>query len=236
MKPLKFEDIIIHEDENLIIINKPEGIATLEDRSSPNNILKLARSYFKDASVCHRLDKETSGILALAKTTEAYTHFSKLLESRAVKKKYLAIVDGKCEEERFTCDKPLHTSGRGMAKVNHSKGKNSTTHFKRLFVGKKHSLLECEPLTGRFHQIRGHLSHLGMPITGDFMYGGESLLLSELKRNYNFSKEKEEQPIIRRIALHAELLSFSFNDEVYNFTATYPKDFKVAEKLIRQHV
>ncbi len=94
MKPIVFKDLIIHEDEDFIVINKPPYISTLDDRNDPRNILALAKDYCESAQVCHRLDKETSGCLVIAKNQEAYRHIAMQFEDRSVKKIYHAVVEG----------------------------------------------------------------------------------------------------------------------------------------------
>jgi len=102
-----FKEIIIFENSDFIIINKPQYISTLEDRSSPMNILKWARSYFNDAKVCHRLDKTTSGILVIAKNDATYKYFSMLLEQRSVTKVYHDLVEGDQDINEFELNQPI---------------------------------------------------------------------------------------------------------------------------------
>ena len=89
---IEFEDIILFEDENYVLVNKPPFLSTLEDRNEKVNLLRLARTYTPDAQVCHRLDKDTSGVLAIAKNPEAYRHLSIQFEKRQVTKLYHAVV------------------------------------------------------------------------------------------------------------------------------------------------
>ena len=93
-KKLKFDDLILFEDDDYVLINKPPFISTLEDRNTPENLLALAKGKIEDAQVCHRLDKDTSGVLAIAKNPEAYRHLSMQFENRQVSKIYHAVADG----------------------------------------------------------------------------------------------------------------------------------------------
>src|SRR5690606_26219141 len=108
MKKIEFKDLILYEDEDYILVNKPPYISTLDDRADPNNIKKMVRAYVEDAQVCHRLDKETSGVLAIAKHPEAYRHLSMQFENREVVKEYHAVVDGVQDFEDVNVYLPIH--------------------------------------------------------------------------------------------------------------------------------
>lgn len=235
MAYIKFESLILFEDDNYMVINKPAGIASLEDRTNEVNVLQMAKKYWSDAQLCHRLDKETSGALAIAKTPEAYRDLSIQFEERKVIKVYHAIADGIHTFENLRIDQPLSSNHKGVVRIDRS-GKKSVTLINTLDTFKIHSLLECKPLTGRMHQIRVHLAAVSASITGDQLYGGKPLLLSKIKRNYTFGKWKEESPLIRRVALHAESLAFKARkgNEI-KVSAPYPKDFAVAIKQLGKH-
>ena len=209
MKQVRFEDMILFEDQDYIVINKPPFIATLEDRTPHStNILKLARAYDPEAQVAHRLDKETSGALAIARNAEAYRHLAMQFEAREVTKLYHAVVWGLHNYEGIAVDRNLFTTGKGTVKISPD-GKPALTYFRTLATYRQHSLLECKPITGRMHQIRVHLGYIQAPIVGDELYGGKNIFRSELKRKFNLKKLTEEQPLIKRFALHAAELSFT---------------------------
>lgn len=231
MAKIAFAQLILHEDEEYLIINKPAGLASLEDRSSPVNIQKLASDYAEDLILCHRLDKETSGCLLIAKHEEAYRHASIQFEKRKVKKIYHAVVDGLNEWKNKIVDAPLLIQSNKV--VTSAKGKESKTIFNSLELFKQHSLIQCEPVSGRMHQIRVHLASLQAPIVGDHLYGGKDLMLSQLKRNYKLGKYKEEQPLIKRFALHARSLSLKASKGELNAEAPYPKDMRVLLKQLK---
>lgn len=227
----KFDEWILYKDENYILINKPPFISTLEDRNDPINVLTLARQYEPDAQVCHRLDKDTSGVLAIARNPEAYRHLSMQFENREVKKIYHAVVDGIHSFTNQLVDAGIEKQNDGTVRLSRS-GKSAQTHFTTIKTFKKHSLLECNPVTGRMHQIRIHLAFLKSPITGDEMYGGKLFFVSSIKRGFNLKKLSEEQPLMKRMALHAFSLEFALlNGEIKQVQAPYPKDFQA---LIRQ--
>jgi 23S rRNA pseudouridine955/2504/2580 synthase len=228
-----FKDLIVFENEDYIVVNKPPYVATLDERAGEGtSIIRLAKSYHTDAQVCHRLDKETSGILAIAKNPEAYRSLSIQFERRQVDKIYHAVVHGTHALEWISVYLPLLPLPNGIVKIDKQLGKEAETIFNTLQLYKKHTLLECRPVTGRMHQIRVHLTALKAPIVCDEQYGGAPIYLSDIKRNFNLKKETEELPLIRRVALHAYSLSFRLpDDQELTVQAPYPKDIAA---LLRQ--
>lgn len=239
MNKFKFTDLILFEDEDFIIINKPSGIASLEDRSfaSSTNILEMARDYHAAAQLCHRLDKDTTGALAIAKNPDAYRLLAMQFEARTVKKTYHAVCDGIHDLKDKVVDIPILTLAKGAVRIDRSKGKSAQTQIKTLKAYKFHTLVECQPFTGRMHQIRIHLSTIGAPIVYDEQYGGKMLYLSTIKRKFNLKKDTEELPLIKRIALHAFALEFvNEAGKVIHVTAPYPKDFDVLVKQLEKNI
>ena len=229
------KELILHDDQDFFIINKPPFVSTLEDRNDPVNILSLAREFHSDSQVCHRLDKETSGILILAKNEDAYKYFSSLFEQREINKLYHAIVEGKHEIEEKVIDKPIH-SGSNRSRIDFQGGKPSITMVSTIEIYKAHTLLACMPFTGRMHQIRVHLSDEGLPICGDDYYGGKYIFLSSVKRNFTIGKGKEETPLMHRTSLHAAGISFPApNGQNVKIKAPYPKDFQVTLKQLEKN-
>jgi 23S rRNA pseudouridine955/2504/2580 synthase len=235
MKKTKLSDILLYADDDFLLVNKPSGVSTLEDRNDPENMLAWLRSEYPDAQAAHRLDKETTGVLAFARHPEAYRHLAMQFEARTVKKVYHAISDGLHEfkEERILL--PILPLSNGTVRISRAEGKPAETLVSTLQAFRQHSLLECRPVTGRMHQIRIHLSAMGAPITGDETYGGEPLLLSKLKRNFNLKKDEEELPLIQRVALHAFSLSFqSLKNTLVQVEAPYPKDMRAALRQLER--
>ncbi len=236
MKKIKFQDLILFEDDDYILINKPPFVATLEDRTSPINILEIARAYNPDIQICHRLDKETSGALVIAKHTEAYRHMALQFEHRTVGKLYHAVVDGIHDIEPISVSAPILTLKKGKVAISFQQGKPSETLVRTAKAYKKHTLVECKPLTGRMHQIRIHMAHVGAPLAGDETYGGQKIFLSSLKRRYNVGKGVEEKPLFDRVALHAFSITFQKLDgEEVTVQAPYPKDFAVLIKQLEKN-
>jgi 23S rRNA pseudouridine955/2504/2580 synthase len=228
---IKFEDIVLFENENYVVVNKPAFIATLEDRHETVNLLQLARQFYPDAQVCHRLDKETSGALAIARNPEAYRHLSIQFEKREVTKLYHAVVDGLPQFSEFLVDAPILKQDDGIVRIS-KEGKPAQTWFNSLKSFRMHTLVECKPVTGRMHQIRIHLAISGASIMGDTQYGGKLFYLSQVKRNFNLKKGTDEEPFMKRMALHAFSLRFLDVDgsEVL-VEAPYHKDMAA---LVRQ--
>ncbi|WP_114748708.1 RluA family pseudouridine synthase [Pleomorphovibrio marinus] len=234
MKKIRFEDLILFENADYLIINKRPYLSTLEDRHEAQNILELAREYIPDAQVCHRLDKETSGCLVIAKHPDAYRHLSIQFEDRQVIKVYHAVTEGLHDFQDKAVDRNLQSSAKGKAKI-HVDGKPALTYFSTIKKYQAHTLVACRPVTGRLHQIRVHLSFLNAPIVGDELYGGRPLYLSQLKRKFNLKKDTEELPIMQRVALHAQFIGFiGFSDEEIAIEAPYPKDFAVLVKQLEK--
>ncbi|NVK49865.1 MAG: RNA pseudouridine synthase [Cyclobacteriaceae bacterium] len=227
MKKVDFQKLILFENADYLVINKPPYLSSLDDRHEAQNILDLAKDYTADAQLCHRLDKETSGCLVIAKNPEAYRHLAIQFENRKVSKIYHAVVEGIKEYEELLVDRNLVASAKGVAKVS-KEGKPAQTVFNTLKTYRAHSLIECKPITGRLHQIRIHLAYLKSPICGDELYGGNPLYLSSLKHRFNLKKDTEELPIMQRVSLHAFSIGFEGLDGKEIFVeAPYPKDFQV---------
>lgn len=232
---VSISDHILHQDDDFIVINKPSGIATLEDRNDPQNILGLIREFEPGAQVGHRLDKDTSGVLVVARHPEAYRHLSIQFEHRLVTKTYHAVADGLHRFEQKEVDRAILIQKDGTVRLTPN-GKPARTIFQTLETYRFHTLLECKPITGRMHQIRIHAAFLQAPLSGDTLYGGKPIYLSQLKTGFKLKKEAEEEPLMKRMALHAYSIEFEhLNGTKADFVAPYPKDFRaLATQLQRQ--
>lgn len=199
-------------------------------------MLNLAKQYIADAQVCHRLDKETSGCLIIAKNPEAYRMISMQFEHRKVKKVYHAVVNGTHVFKDLSIDLPILNLGNKNVTINKQEGKPAQTLFNSIKYFKHYTLVECQPVTGRMHQIRVHLATQKAAIAGDEMYGGKPVYLSQIKRNYRLSKDQEELPIMKRFALHAKEVTFRLRGDVeVTVEAPYPKDFATLLKLLEKN-
>ncbi len=234
---MKFPDLkslIIFENEDILVLNKPPFISTLDDRSGDTvTVIKLLKDVFPDAQICHRLDKETSGALIVAKTPETYRFISMQFEHRQVNKVYHALIDGHHRFENLSVNLPILNLGKSNVKIDRKEGKNALTLFNSIRYYKHYTLVECRPITGRMHQIRIHLASQRASIAGDEMYGGKPVFLSKIKRGYKLSKNEEEQPMMKRFALHAKELSFQLPDNTgITVEAAYSKDYETLLKML----
>ena len=185
---MKYRSKIIHEDNEIVLMDKASGALTIPDRFKPElfNLYNwLGKKYGKIFTV-HRLDRETSGLLVFAKTEKAHKHLSQQFEERSVEKIYQVLVDGVMHETEGEIDKPIgkHPAKSGRMIVS-AKGKPSLTLFRVTERFKNYSLVEANIKTGRTHQIRVHFKSIGYPLAVDADYGrSEAFYLSKVKRKY----------------------------------------------------
>lgn len=222
---------VLQENEHLIAINKPSRLLSVPAREGNEISLKniLIEQYGQIWTV-HRLDKDTSGVIVFAKDETTHRYLSGLFEGRDVEKYYTGIVHGIPLSETGSIDAPMmeHPVKRGVM-VTNKKGKNALTDYKVIETFGNFSLLQFRIHTGRTHQIRVHMKHIGHPIVCDTIYGnGEPVLLSSIKKKFNLSKkEEEERPLFNRLALHAEKLIFTDQQKKQHIIeAPVPKDIR----------
>ena len=182
LKPQNIPLDIIYEDDDIIVINKQKGLVVHPANGNPDGTLVNAiMAICKDSlsgiggeirpGIVHRLDKDTSGLIIVAKNDKAHINLSEQIKNREVKKTYIALVRGVIKENEATIDMPIGRSRTDRKKMAVAKdGKNAVTHIKVLKRYDKYTLLEINIETGRTHQIRVHLSHIGYPIIGDYIY------------------------------------------------------------------
>lgn len=173
---------VIYEDNDIIVVNKPKGMVVHPANGNPdgtlvNAILAMCKNSLSGIGgeirpgIVHRLDKDTSGLLIVAKNDTAHMKMSKQIQDRKVTKKYIALVKGVIAENEATIDLPIARSTKDRKKMGvDPNGKNAITHFKVLKRYDKYTLLELKIDTGRTHQIRVHMSYIGHPVVGDFVY------------------------------------------------------------------
>ena len=216
--PNKSKNLEIYSDEAILVINKPAGLRTLPDgydRNEPH-VAGLLTEKYGELWIVHRLDKDTSGVLVLARTAQAHRTLNMQFDQHLIKKTYHTIVDG-CPAWRMkTIQTPLRINGDRYHRtiVDLQGGKPALTQCRMLEMFNSMAFLEIIPRTGRTHQIRAHLASIGFPILQDPLYN---------KNKYSF-----EQLGIDHLALHSYALEF--NHPVFNtimhFTAPYPEDFQ----------
>ena len=237
-KAMDFE--IIFEDADIIAVNKPSGLLVIPDRFRKEllNLRNLLEMKYGGIFVVHRLDRETSGVTLFAKNAEAHRLLNGQFTDHTIKKIYLALVCGIPDHEAGTLKFPLapHPRKPGTMVVSEA-GKISITEYRVAEKFLKYSLVEARPLTGRTHQVRIHLAAYGHPLAVDRIYGsGEPLRLSSFKPGYKPSAT-EERPLIDRLTLHAEKITFhhpATNAEV-TLTAPLPQDFELTLKQLRKN-
>ena len=220
---------IMHEDRDLIVINKPPGVAVHGGSGLSAGVIEALRAThpeLKELELVHRLDRETSGVLLVAKRRAALRELHALLRERDMEKRYLALVVGRWPFGAKTIDLPLKTNlkqgGERVVRV-HADGQHAVTTFKPLeHFGKLATLLDVSLGTGRTHQIRVHAAHAGHPIAGDEKYGDRE-------------RDAKLKPYgLQRMFLHAHSLTFQRPGAAKPFTVTapVPDDWQaVIEKL-----
>jgi 23S rRNA pseudouridine955/2504/2580 synthase len=213
---------ILHEDEAFLAIDKPSGIAVHGGSGVAHGVIESLRAMRPEArylELVHRLDRETSGVLLVAKKRSALTGLHELLRSRDMDKRYLAGVAGRFRNEmqrvRAALAQRVNAAGEKRVSVSEA-GQAAETVFRRVARGAEFSLLEAELLTGRTHQIRVHLAHLRHPVLGDDKYG-------DFELNKRLRREG-----LKRMFLHAHRLSFAhpLTGEPVELVAPLPRDLQ----------
>lgn len=237
---MRLDEHILLETEDLVAINKPSGLLTIPDRLGKDISLKMMlKERYGDIFTVHRLDKDTSGLVVFAKTEEMHKHLSQQFEGRETRKIYNGLVLGKPYQSSGVINEPIaeHPVKKGVMTV-HRKGKESITEYEVLESFRLFSWMQFRILTGRTHQIRVHMKHLGHPIVCDDTYGdGKPVFISQIKHHYKLSKEElEERPLLHRLALHASQLTFKdLKGEEINLEAPLPKDLRAVLNQLSKH-
>jgi len=227
---------IIFENDHFIAINKPAGLLSIPDREGKEPSLKSwLREKYGNIFTVHRLDRDTSGVIVFAKDEDTHKYLSKVFEERAVEKIYAGLVQGTLAEKEGSIDASIveHPAKPGLMIVA-KKGKASLTDYEVKEELGLYSLVQFRIHTGRTHQIRVHMQHLGHPIVCDDTYGdGRPVFISSFKKNFKLSKhDEDERPILSRLALHSQLLHFQDEQgEFHTLEAPLPKDMRA---LIQQ--
>jgi 23S rRNA pseudouridine1911/1915/1917 synthase len=221
---------LIHSDENIIVLNKPAGIQVHPDNNEKENTLVNALiskfpeikdvhddslGAFLRPGIVHRLDKDTSGIIVIARNKKSFDELKNLFKERKIKKKYLALVYGQVKDKKGIITKPIARAGSYKKQViagfkTKTKIRGAVTQYKLVKRFDNYSLLEAHPLTGRMHQLRIHFFSIGHPIVGDKIYRIKSM------------KNKDSSA---RQLLHAKEINFTLFGEKFKFSVPLPEDF-----------
>ena len=235
------EDIpldVLYEDEHLLVINKPVGLVVHPGAGNSSGTLVNALLYrdptvatLPRAGIVHRLDKDTSGVMVVARTLQAQTALVEQLSARDVHRQYLAVVSGALVAGG-TADAPIDRHPRDRLRMGvREDGKEAITHYRLRERFRAHTALECRLETGRTHQIRVHMAHLRHPIIGDALYGG-SLKLPKGASDELVAALRG----FKRQALHAETLEFvhPMTGEAVRTSADAPADMQHLLKVLRE--
>jgi 23S rRNA pseudouridine1911/1915/1917 synthase len=238
---MRINDIIIQETPDYVILNKPAGMLTIPDRhdNQLSSLLGLLRKHYGEIFTVHRLDKETSGIILFARNEVAHKYYSQLFESRAVQKFYMGLVNGQLIPATGSIDEPImeHPVIKGKM-VTNKKGKASLTDYEVVEAFGLYSLVKLQIHTGRTHQIRVHMKHIGHPIAVDELYGTNTpIFLSAIKKKYKIGKHtEEERPLLSRLALHAWKLIFKDQQgQEQVIEVPLPKDIQAVVTQLRKN-
>lgn len=221
---------IVFEDEHLLVINKPAGLVVHPGAGNPNHTLVNALLYhvpalaqLPRAGIIHRLDKDTTGLLIVAKTFASHTSLVRQMQERDIQRRYLTLVQGHVISggEIDTCFGRHPRNRLKMAVCTH--GRQAITRYSLRKQYHYYTLLEVQLLTGRTHQIRVHMAHINHPVIGDPLYGGRMRYPSEADETLLQTLQQ-----FKRQALHAMSLSFTHphTDELLQFDAPLPEDFQ----------
>lgn len=239
---------ILHEDDDLVVINKPFGLIVHPGRGNPTGTLAAALQFHFDElsdmagrfrpGIVHRLDKDTSGVLVFAKNNQIHDRLSRQFEKRTVEKEYRAIVSGELHYDSEWIETHIRVNPKVREKMQVCAAEGNSRHASTFYQVRARypgfTEVTLHPKTGRTHQLRVHMLHIGHPIVADRAYGGRGvLMLSEVDDQVK-TRSPEDHPLIHRQALHAHRLTFDHpaSGDRVTFEAPLPDDMKnVLERL-----
>jgi 23S rRNA pseudouridine1911/1915/1917 synthase len=232
IKPENIPLDILYEDTDLIVVNKPQGMVVHPASGVYEGTLVNALLYHcQDLSgingvtrpgIVHRIDKDTSGVLVVAKNDNSHNKLSEQFKEHSIKRVYNALVEGVVKQDEGTVDAPLARHPIDRIKIAVVKdGRRAVTHYKVISTFKGSTLVECRLETGRTHQIRVHMAHIGHPLVGDPVYGYK-------KQRFNLAGQM----------LHARILGFIHptKDEYMEFESELPQYFQKTINILRKEL
>jgi 23S rRNA pseudouridine955/2504/2580 synthase len=218
----RLRDAVLHEDRELLVLDKPAGLAVHKGSGIDFGVIELLRALRPDEpflELAHRLDRETSGCLVLARTPEALRRIQEALRAGLIEKRYLALVCGYWNHGKREVNVPLRRNvlrgGERMVEVT-AEGKTALTRFQPVSLFKAASLLSADILTGRTHQIRVHAAHVGHPLAGDEKYGDSA-----------FNLAMAERWGLRRLFLHAHSVTLALGGREVAVSAPLSPELKM---------
>jgi len=238
---------LLFEDEHLLAIDKPPGMVVHPAKGHWSGTLTAALAYhFTQLSsvnglnrpgIVHRLDRDTSGVILIAKTDEAHVHLAAQFENRTVQKEYFAIVTPAPDRDRDLIEKPIgdhpYQREKKAIREGHSSSRPASTFYEVSERFQGFAAVLVKPKTGRTHQIRVHLSHVGCPVLCDALYSGRArMTLADLTR-----KESDTEMVLERQALHAHRILFAHpvSGEAMEVVAELPSDLQRTLEVLREH-
>ena len=247
--PVKIKLNIVHEDKDILIINKPAGMVVHPGAGHYKNTLVNALVYkYKNKlsdlngttrpGIVHRIDKETSGLLVVAKNNKAHANLSKQFSDHTIERTYQALAWGVLRPLNGKIETLIGRSrkNRQLMSVTEITGKKSITNYKTVKVFNikdvpKISFVECKLETGRTHQIRVHMAYKGNPLLGDQQYGKKNLRFKKINEEF-----EDKLKVLNRQALHAKTLAFihPFNKKLISFESQLPRDFQKILNLLNK--
>ena len=244
LQPERIPLDILHEDSDLIVLNKPAGMLVhpangVNIGTLVNALLAHCRTDLSGIGgverpgIVHRLDKDTSGVLVVAKTDVVHRGLSAQFEQHSITRRYVAIVCGTSAKATGTIDARIARSRRDRRRMTtvETGGRHAVTHYEVLETYAQFALVQLTLETGRLHQIRVHLQHIGHPVVGDAIYGGEQRALNDA----DTTELKHALAQLKRQALHARVLGFEHpvTGEYLTFSAPMPKDMQRVVNALR---
>lgn len=206
---------ILFEDNDVIAVNKPEGLTSIPGSEKGKDTLLelLSKQYDQKIFVVHRLDKDVSGVMLFAKNAAAHKCLNDQFSNHTINKTYLAVVHGVLDAAKGGINKPVHQFGSGRMGVDELRGKPSSTEFEVVERFDKFTLVKAHPRTGRKHQIRVHFYSIGHPIVGDRLYG-----------------DTASQAAFSRMMLHASSINFKLpSGDDKTIEAPLPESFRLVQ-------